>query len=267
MADSHERYRLLPPAEKEQQLRETLGITGSWPYHLNRPSQEASAIAGPPRQWQAALFARFVFQKGAATVQLQVDTTVDWIIARFGIVDNRYADAKAAIGKYLGYLRACGFLEKSPYNPYGHPYYKVVHDQLMPAVKYERPVAKPLPPETPAVVVRAVPAPSPASRPQLWRASWPMHGEMVEAAAAFLRESPHAEPLLEAVSRMTPSNRPESPTAAAENLAAKGVPRDVTLHFLLDLAIGLESRTAIGCQSGKDRPSFLALPVASNRSK
>jgi hypothetical protein len=113
-------------------VREKLGIKGAWPYYLNKPSPEASAIAEPARVWQAALFARFVLGKADSDSRIVLETRVEWVIGRFGLVENRSADAAAAVRKYLAYLSACGFLEKSPYNPYGTPYYEVAHGDLQP---------------------------------------------------------------------------------------------------------------------------------------
>lgn len=239
------KYRALPRMEKERMLRESLGITGAWPYYLNLASPEASAIEEPPRIWQAAVFSRFIFGKGNATDMLQVGPVREWVVGRFGVVDNRAADALAAIKKFLGYLRACGFLEKSPYNPYEAEYYKVVHDKLAPIglpskrdVKHEGRANS----HSPGSVAELPPIIKPH---WLWCSSWPGKVEILETANTLLATSPYRDKLLKEVKSLSPQGRPNEPLITALFLEHQGVPRIVTFDFLVELGLAWKSSRTI----------------------
>lgn len=236
-ADENERYRALPLAEKERLLCQSLGITGAWPYYLNRASPQASAIGEPPRIWQAALFSRFIFGKGVAESRLQVDTLLEWVIGRFGLVNNRATDALAALKQFLGYLRGCGFLEKSPYNPYETDYYKVVHDALTPPARPQKREVK--------LVVSASTVPTITKPHWLWCANWPDKAEMLDTANTLLATSPHKDLLLRVVETLTPNSCPNEPLISALLLEARGVPRIVTFDFLVELGLAWKSSRTI----------------------
>jgi hypothetical protein len=221
-------------------VRETLGITGAWPYYLNKTSPEASAIGEPARLWQAALFARFVFGKAKSSRQLEVDTLVEWVSGRFGVLDNRSTDVATAVRKFLAYLSACGFLEKSPYNPYRTSHYEVVHGELQPPPR--PPKKAPAWPVTTDAVAGGV-ASQPARAPHwLWRASWPARDEMLKTSAKLLDNSAYREVLGDIARTLTRWNCPEEPAVLAHMLEAQGVPTESTLNFLVGLGVALRTR-------------------------
>ncbi len=137
VAEANERYRRLPTDEKERLIGESLLLEGAWPYFLNKSSPEATAIGEPARIWQAALFARFVRGKAVYRAFVEVDLAVEWVANRFGVLGSRNNDARVAVRKYLGYLHACGFLEKDA-DPNGHTSYQVIFDGLTPPPKIEK---------------------------------------------------------------------------------------------------------------------------------
>lgn len=241
IADANERYRAMSLAEKEHPLRESLGITGAWPYYINLPSPEASAIGEPPRIWQAALFSRFIFGKKTAESRLQVNTLLEWVVGRFGLVDNRTADARAAVKKFLGYLRACGFLAKSPYNPYETDYYTVVRDELIPLTRQQKREVN-LEASAPNATAMVLPA---IIKPHWqWSASWPDKVEMLKTANTLLESSPHKELLLRAIEPLSPQTRPNEPYISALLLQRQDVPLDATLDFLVEVGLAFKgSRT------------------------
>ena len=134
VAAANERYRLIPTEEKERLIRESLALSGAWPYFLNKHSEEAAAIAEPARIWQGAVFARFIQGKAVHGVFVEVEPVAEWVAARFGVVDGRHRAASLAVRKFLGYLCACGFLEKDG-SPYGRTSYQVVFDRMTPRPK------------------------------------------------------------------------------------------------------------------------------------
>lgn len=244
IVDANEQYRLLPSTEKEHQVREKLGITGTWPYYLNKPSPEASAIAEPARIWQAALFARFVLGKADSDSRLVLETLVEWVIGRFGLVENRAADAATAVRKFLAYLSACGFLEKSPYNPYGTPYYEVAHGDLQPPPRPPKKESTPSPkPTTGLTVTFQKSNPEVAiRRPHwLWRASWPARNEMLEVSEKLLVSSPYKQVLGSIALTLTRENCLSEPMLLANRLEAEGVPHEHTLSFLVKLGLALKT--------------------------
>jgi len=243
IADANEAYRLLSSSEKERQVRETLAITGAWPYYLNKPSPEASAIGAPARLWQAALFARFVFGKAKSSRAIEVDTLREWVSGRFGVLDNRSTDVETAVRKFLGYLSACGFLEKSPYNPYQTPNYVVIHDELQPPPR--QPKKESTKPITSGASQVAVSQPPRAPR-WLWRASWPPREEMLEKSHKLLDGSAHKEVLDDIARNLTRWNCPEEPVTFACMVEAHGVPAETTLDFLVQLGLALRSRGTPG---------------------
>lgn len=132
---ANERYRLTSTEEKERVIRESLAFSGAWPYFLNKHSEEAAAIAEPARVWQGAVFVRFIQGKAVHRVFVEVEPVAEWVASRFGVVDGRHRAASLAVRKFLGYLCACGFLEKDG-SPYGRTSYQVVSDRLTPRPKH-----------------------------------------------------------------------------------------------------------------------------------
>jgi hypothetical protein len=244
IAEANEQYRHLPSIEKERLLREKLSIKGAWPYYLNKPSPEASAIAEPARIWQAALFARFVIGKAGRDSRIEVDTLVEWVIGRFGFVENRSADATTAIWKFLAYLGACGFLEKSPYNPYGTPYYEVTHGDLQPPPRPPKKESTPSSASNTRLVVSTSKPSAEAAikRPHwLWRASWPARHEMLEASEKLLISCPYKDVLGGIARTLTREDCPSEPATFANRLEAQGVPPERTLNFLVELGLALKT--------------------------
>ncbi|MDB5773801.1 MAG: hypothetical protein JWM42_4175 [Burkholderia sp.] len=79
-----QRYRALPIQEKEQRLREQLGITGTWPRHLQVMNTTNDAVDILPRIWQSSVFYRFVYRKPVNDFTFTLDQVVIWVIERFG---------------------------------------------------------------------------------------------------------------------------------------------------------------------------------------
>lgn len=248
--DANARYRALSLDQKELIIRDALGLSERWPHHLNKQSPEATAIAAPPRLWQSALFFRFVFKKKELASPLHADTIAEWVTSRFGINHNRVNDTQVAVKKYLGYLRACGFLEKSSYNPYDRDFYIVNHDALAPPVKVKTIslVTVPISDCNPHQLATV----SPISVSQsghvpywVWRASLPHPKQLLTGARALLSISTHMDILLREIISLTPRERPKDPFSFAMQMDAKNIPIDFTLDVLIRLQL------AVACQ----RPS------------
>lgn len=237
--DANEKYRALPQVEKERHLRKSLGITGAWPQHLNVASSEASAIRDFPKIWQAAVFSRFIFGKKKARVPLRVHTVRDWVVGRFGGDGGRAPDVLAAVVKFLAHLRTCGFLEKSAYNPYETEYYQVVHDKLEPPGRVLNTVV-------PVALPRAALATRAIEPYWFWSDKWQRRAAILDAASALLVASPYACLLFVEVEKLSPLLNEENPLDLALRLEKQGVPKSVTLDFLVKIGlVGLLPRT--GC--------------------
>ena len=128
VAEANARYRQLPTSEKQRLVRESLGISGAWPYFLNTSSEEPPSIAEPAHIWQGAVFARFLRGKAVHRVFVESDVVVEWVADRFGVARNRKGSAAFTVRKFLKYLCACGFLEQASSS--GSAAYQVVFDQL-----------------------------------------------------------------------------------------------------------------------------------------
>ena len=74
----------------------------------------------------------------------------------------------------------------------------------------------------------------------IWRASWPTSAERCATAQALLVESPFQEILFEAAQTLSAQNNSESPLDYALLLEERGVPRDITLEFLVHLGLALK---------------------------
>lgn len=233
------KYRQIPFEQKEQDLRQRLGIKGTWPYYLRRESDVGTVVAERAMIWQAALFARFIFRKANGRYELLYSTVTQWVQERFGSTGSPAALANE-VKRYLGYLSACGFLQKLPYNPYGSQAYVVVHGEL------ELPTASE--PQT-TMVERPTASPPVATIPKLgqimwiWRASWPRWEDIADRTASILLTSPHREHLMALVQELSPYNRPDDPSDCAAILEAWDVPR-TDVMFLLE-SLGLVLRKTV----------------------
>lgn len=236
------RYRQTPVEEKEAYLRQRLGIIGRWPYHLRKVGEGGSAIEEKAMIWQAALFSRFIFGKANETFELKQSSVLAWVLERFGTSDSSAAAVQLEVKRYLGYLSACGFLRKLPYNPYESQGYIVAHDDLNPPAKLETPRA------APKVAIERVPALAPAAArvaplkthtQWIWRASWPRWETVPEEAAAILANSPHAQYLEALVQELSPLRRPDDPVECATILRQWDVPQDEVMSFLEKLGLVL----------------------------
>lgn len=178
-----QRYRQMSPQDKERDLRERLGITGRWPYYLRKESDGSSAIAERAMIWQAALFSRFIFQRANHNFELKQTSVLQWVLERFETGSSALESVHAEVRRYLGYLTACGFLKKLPYSPYESQGYTVVHGELDPPARLERPRTAPgnQLPVIPAKVVPSAMAPVPALTERwIWRASWPKWSDIAD---------------------------------------------------------------------------------------
>lgn len=219
-----ERYRALPVQEKEQRLREQLGITGSWPRHLQVLNAKNDAIAAAPRIWQASVFNRFIFKKPLEDYTFTLHQALHWVLDRFGSRPGTNLSASSAVQSFLSYLKGCGYLERH-YNPYGSDYYRIRYNGLMPP---PRTIGK----ET-ARFTSSLAAPSPIAVLSLdWLPVWPEYNAAMKVATSRPYGGDACVTILTILYRA--HLRPESPNALARELAARGVPAQVTLAFLLD---------------------------------
>lgn len=238
-------YRQTPPEEKEFDLRQRLGIMGRWPYHLRKISEGGSAIGEKPMIWQAALFSRFIFHKANKNFELKQSQVSAWVLERFCSSDTSAAAVQIEVKRYLGYLSACGFLRKLPYNPYESRGYIVVHGDLDPPVRLDAPKAA-MNAVTEEVATRerspTRPAPRETQTFWIWRASWPRWNgweEVPEEASAILANSPYAEYLEALLHELSPIRRPDDPLECAAILQQWGVPQDDVMSFLEKLGLVL----------------------------
>lgn len=243
------RYRETSLEDKERDLRKRLGIVGRWPYYLRKESDDASAIGEPAMIWQAALFSRFIFRKASNSFELKLTSVLQWVCERFDIGNSPIAGVHAQVRRYLGYLSACGFLRKLHYSPYEGQGYKVIHGELEPPVRLERPAAALNRQSIVSVeAMKLMSDPAPASDRMLperwmWRASWPKWNEVADETAKILAESAH-EPYLRALlSSISQSSRPDNPVECGEILEEWGVPKDEVMSTLYKLGLVLKVRT------------------------
>lgn len=240
-----QRYRQMSPQDKERDMRERLGITGRWPYYLRKESDGASAIAERAMIWQAALFSRFIFQRANNSFELKQTTVLQWVLERFETGGSTLS-VHAEVRRYLGYLSACGFLKKLPYNPYESQSYIVAHGKLDPPARLERPRTAPgnqLP--SPAEVVPLAAAPPARMERWIWRASWPMWSDIADEVAALLAASSHGHYLEALLHEISPFSRPDDPLECADILEEWGVPKDDVMSFLEKLGLVLKIRAAL----------------------
>jgi hypothetical protein len=240
------RYRQLSPEDKERDLRERLGIVGRWPYYLRKEGDGASIIAEPAMIWQGALFSRFIFRKANKGFELKQTSVLQWVLERFDVGSNSIEAVHAEVRRYLGYLSACGFLKKLPYNPYESQGYIVVHGELEPPARLERSpgTLRNQPPVTVRVItptLAAAPAPAPTER-WMWRASWPKWSDVADEVAVILADSAHAHYLEALLDSISPFSRPDNPLECAEILEEWGVPRDDVMSLLQRLGLVLKSK-------------------------
>lgn len=238
-----QRYRLMSPQDKEHDLRERLGITGRWPYYLRKESNGASSIAEKAMIWQAALFSRFIFQRANNSFELKQTSVLQWVLERFETGGSTLESVHAEVRRYLGYLSACGFIKKLPYNPYESQGYIVVHGELDPPARLERPRTAPgnQHPVSEEVVLPEAPQPAPTER-WIWRASWPKWSEIADEVAALLVASSHGHYLEALLHEISPFSRPDDPLECAAILDQWGVPKDDVMSFLEKLGLVLRIR-------------------------
>jgi hypothetical protein len=232
------RYRETSLEDKERYLRKRLRIVGRWPYYLRKESDGASAIAEPAMIWQAALFSRFIFRKAKNGSELKQTSVLQWVCERFDIGTNSAAVVHAEVRRYLGYLSACGFLKKTPYNPYESQGYNVVHGELEPPTRFQRPPVT-LNSQSGMSVrdtqLTSASAPASERRPQerwMWRASWPKWHEAADETAAILAESAYGLYLSALLGTISQFSRPDDPLECGEILEERGVPKDEVMSML-----------------------------------
>ena len=249
-----QRYRQMPPEEKERDLRERLGIVGRWQYYLQKVSEGDSCIDEKPMIWQGALFARFVFGKENKNYELKQEAVLHWVVERFGIGSSSIGAVNLEVRRYLGYLSACGFLKKLPYNPYQSQGDIIAHGQLSPPAKFERPSETELhprqasgnycgqrPAEQPALT-RPDARPNMTTEHWLWRASWPRWGDIADQAASLFAASEHGEYLEALLHEISPPRRPDDPLECATVLAEWGVPQNEVMSMLQSLGLALKRK-------------------------
>jgi len=242
------RYRQTSIEDKERDLRKRLGIEGRWPYYLRKESDGTSAITEPAMIWQGALFSRFIFRKANSAFELKQTSVLQWVSERFDVSNNSIAVAHAEVRRYLGYLSACGFLTKLPYNPYESQGYFVVHGELEPPARVERHQGAL---QTDRLLTAKVtkftlpPAPGISQEQKerwMWRASWPKGNKVADEAAAILTESSHAPYLSALLSSISQFSRPDDPLECAEILEEWGVPKDDVMSMLHKLGLVLKMK-------------------------
>lgn len=139
---SNEAYQALPLHEKWSRLERKLGVArADFPRHLSVTLREgADAVLAEKELWQGALFATYVLgTDGEKKVGKRISeaNVCKWLAQRFGVKGQAAETARPAVRAYLGYLRACGFLEKRGFD------LLVAHDRLTPPLRTQP--AKPIP--------------------------------------------------------------------------------------------------------------------------
>lgn len=176
---------------------------------------------------------------------------MQWVCERFDIGNNSIAVVHAEVRRYLGYLSACGFLKKLPYNPYESQGYNVVHGELEPPARAERPATTwKIPPVVLATATRLTLDPATASERPLaerwiWRASWPKWDEVADETASILADSAHAPYLSALLSSISQFRRPDNPLECGEILEEWGVPRDEVMSMLQKLGLVLKAKAQL----------------------
>lgn len=236
IAEANKRYRESPRAEKINALRNGLSIDGAWPYFLMKKSEESGAICEPPQIWQSALFLRFIFGKTKFNSRIEIDTVQVWIAERFGIVEGQGHIAVVAIRKYLGYLAACGFIQKTT-DLYGHMIYTITNNTLKPDVIPKLDIVQGLR-EMPRVIPEPIRKPREMVDEWFWKASWPETATLLAAAAKNI--TPSTSILLTAVKGINRYNAGELPTDFAKEMMPFGISEDVTLQFLVEVGLALK---------------------------
>lgn len=233
-----QRYRDMSQADKEQDLRERLGISGRWPYYLQKESVGGSAISEKEMIWQAALFARFIFKKANLSFDLKQSLILSWVLDRFDTGSSSIESVNVEVRRYLGYLCACGFLRKLPFYRHEGQCYVVVHGELAPPKRLEKP--KETTHQTPKAV-RPAPLLLGTHEHWIWRASWPKWSEIADEAARLVASSEHGEFLEALLQEISPVRRPSEPIECATIMRAHGVPQEEVMTFLEKLGLVLKS--------------------------
>lgn len=233
-----ERYRQMSPEAKEQDLRERLGIVGRWPYYLQKDSVGGSAISEKPMIWQAALFARFIFNKANLSYDLKQSLIFGWVLDRFDTGSSSIESVNLEVRRYLGYLCACGFLRKLPFYHHEGQCYVVVHGELAPPKRVEK--AKETTNQVP-IASRPAPVALGTHEHWIWRASWPKWSEISDEAARLIASSEYGEFLEALLQEICPVRRPSEPIECAELMRVHGVPQVAVMSFLEHLGLVLKS--------------------------
>ena len=232
---AQQHYRSMSAHDKEQDLRTRLGISGDWPYYLCKENTRTPAIVDPAMIWQGALFSRFIFRKANQNSELKQDAVLNWVLARFETGSSTLQIVDAEVRRYLGYLSACGFLKKLPYNPYASQGYIVVHGELEPPAQNGGLYATNR--SRPSVDIVEWSRPEPPLSVWVWRASWPKRAAMMETATDLLAGSAHAVHLEDMLQNLSPLNRTADPVDYATTLASHGVPEKEVMSFLNKLGL------------------------------
>lgn len=233
-----ERYRQMSPEHKEQDLRERLGIVGRWPYYLQKESVGGSAISEKAMIWQAALFARFIFQKANLSYDLKQSLIFNWVLDRFDTGSSSIESVNLEVRRYLGYLCACGFLRKLPFYHHEGQCYVVVHGELVPPKRVEK--VKETPHQVP-VAARPARVALGTHEHWIWRASWPKWSDISDEAARLIATSEYGEFLEALLQEISPVRRPSEPIECAELMSVHGVPQEAVMSFLEKLGLVLKS--------------------------
>ena len=133
-AAEHRAYQQRSVHEKEQEIRQKLGIKGSWPNYLRFFNPNNRAIDAPHRLWQAAVFHQFIFQKPRLSTTVEVAKVIRWVIDWFGETPGTDPDAAKAVRAFLSYLKGCGFIQR-PSVTLDVEIYIVLHIELAPPVR------------------------------------------------------------------------------------------------------------------------------------
>lgn len=238
-----QQYRRLSRQKKEADLRERLGIGEGWPYYLRKKSEYGSAIVEPAMIWQAALFARFIFKKSNPRFELKQASILNWVVARFDIGNSSVAAVHGEVRRYLGYMTACGFLSKLPYNPYESQGYIVVHGEVAPPDRKSTSNGGAADPPM-SRNISAGGREEPTATPRVhwtWRPSWPPWRQIRADASRLLAETPNREHLQALLEELSPFSRPDDPLECAAILQQWDVPEHEVMAMLEKLGLVLKS--------------------------
>lgn len=121
-------FRQKANAEKEQILREKLGIRDCWPDHLRLEHRDNAAIQAPHHIWQAAVFHKFIFGKQPNVTSLEITPVTVWVENWFGKTDDITHQPIEAVKNLLFNLDRYGFLLYAGHGTGGK--FTVLHSSL-----------------------------------------------------------------------------------------------------------------------------------------